>query len=106
MAAGSRALYLPSRTSRRRRRRSSCADPHESPGNPILFHADSEFMGVASLWENSHFWAYPHKTEWFRFFASESRPGANERKSFRTGRSEEHTSELQSLMRNSYAVFC
>src|SRR3546814_1181887 len=23
-----------------------------------------------------------------------------------TGRSEEHTSELQSLMRNSYAVFC
>src|SRR3546814_7745265 len=24
----------------------------------------------------------------------------------RTGRSEEHTSELQSLMRNSYAVFC
>src|SRR3546814_3712895 len=25
---------------------------------------------------------------------------------FITGRSEEHTSELQSLMRNSYAVFC
>src|SRR3546814_6019700 len=25
---------------------------------------------------------------------------------FRTQRSEEHTSELQSLMRNSYAVFC
>src|SRR3546814_10746711 len=25
---------------------------------------------------------------------------------FRTGRSEEHTSELQSLMRISYAVFC
>src|SRR3546814_3044534 len=24
----------------------------------------------------------------------------------RSGRSEEHTSELQSLMRNSYAVFC
>src|SRR3546814_7244502 len=27
-------------------------------------------------------------------------------KSFGTFRSEEHTSELQSLMRNSYAVFC
>src|SRR3546814_1096403 len=26
--------------------------------------------------------------------------------SWRSGRSEEHTSELQSLMRNSYAVFC
>src|SRR3546814_10348118 len=25
---------------------------------------------------------------------------------YRIGRSEEHTSELQSLMRNSYAVFC
>src|SRR3546814_2154503 len=28
------------------------------------------------------------------------------RESRRRGRSEEHTSELQSLMRNSYAVFC
>src|SRR3546814_4130250 len=33
------------------------------------------------------------------------RPLANRRKSAR-GRSEEHTSELQSLMRISYAVFC
>src|SRR3546814_7487506 len=29
-----------------------------------------------------------------------------ERFALRHGRSEEHTSELQSLMRNSYAVFC
>src|SRR3546814_3617068 len=28
------------------------------------------------------------------------------RKAHEAGRSEEHTSELQSLMRNSYAVFC
>src|SRR3546814_4379643 len=28
------------------------------------------------------------------------------RRKLRTARSEEHTSELQSLMRNSYAVFC
>src|SRR3546814_10747791 len=34
----------------------------------------------------------------------ERRPGARRRRLQR--RSEEHTSELQSLMRNSYAVFC
>src|SRR3546814_3896530 len=37
-------------------------------------------------------------------------PGTNGQHSFyqliHQGRSEEHTSELQSLMRNSYAVFC
>src|SRR3546814_6937259 len=33
-------------------------------------------------------------------------PGAPERAEDRGGRSEEHTSELQSLMRISYAVFC
>src|SRR3546814_1599852 len=32
--------------------------------------------------------------------------GAHQRKAHRTDRSEEHTSELQSLMRISYAVFC
>src|SRR3546814_5145701 len=32
--------------------------------------------------------------------------GALERRAQRSGRSEEHTSELQSLMRISYAVFC
>src|SRR3546814_2528513 len=30
----------------------------------------------------------------------------NEGSMFKPGRSEEHTSELQSLLRNSYAVFC
>src|SRR3546814_5134843 len=33
-------------------------------------------------------------------------PDINERKPFQRIRSEEHTSELQSLMRISYAVFC
>src|SRR3546814_1616009 len=33
-------------------------------------------------------------------------PGAGHRDAARHGRSEEHTSELQSLMRISYAVFC
>src|SRR3546814_9544525 len=32
--------------------------------------------------------------------------GETERSKFRIVRSEEHTSELRSLMRNSYAVFC
>src|SRR3546814_7445599 len=43
---------------------------------------------------------YPHRHVWTKR-ASSSVFGA----SVRT-RSEEHTSELQSLMRNSYAVFC
>src|SRR3546814_4543089 len=34
------------------------------------------------------------------------RPGARRGRSAMKGRSEEHTSELQSLMRISYAVFC
>src|SRR3546814_9706546 len=33
-------------------------------------------------------------------------PGRGDASKFGVGRSEEHTSELQSLMRNSYAVFC
>src|SRR3546814_9620957 len=35
-----------------------------------------------------------------------TRPGKSRRSSRLRKRSEEHTSELQSLMRNSYAVFC
>src|SRR3546814_10710554 len=50
---------------------------------------------------------------WIRFRASRRRPvrrvvspGCNRRYKPEIGRSEEHTSELQSLMRISYAVFC
>src|SRR3546814_3784869 len=39
-------------------------------------------------------------------FGLVSSRGASRLRSMRTGRSEEHTSELQSLMRISYAVFC
>src|SRR3546814_19023008 len=35
-----------------------------------------------------------------------SKPASSNKARFRSGRSEEHTSELQSLMRISYAVFC
>src|SRR3546814_10590288 len=49
----------------------------------------------------------------FRYFAlithedlREPRSGAVDLRDYAEGRSEEHTSELQSLMRISYAVFC
>src|SRR3546814_4264472 len=38
--------------------------------------------------------------------ADDRRDGAPDEERLRPHRSEEHTSELQSLMRNSYAVFC
>src|SRR3546814_14823276 len=38
--------------------------------------------------------------------ARSSREGPGQARDERAGRSEAHTSELQSLMRNSYAVFC
>src|SRR3546814_9293393 len=38
--------------------------------------------------------------------AHEGRPRAHDLARLRRARSEEHTSELQSLMRSSYAVFC
>src|SRR3546814_2191030 len=37
---------------------------------------------------------------------AQDRRGGDDRRGRLRGRSEEHTSELQSLMRNSYAVFC
>src|SRR3546814_6550346 len=39
-------------------------------------------------------------------FGSQPRPELDERHARSGNRSEEHTSELQSLMRHSYAVFC
>src|SRR3546814_7645639 len=50
------------------------------------------------------------KTPWLWLKLASSLDGrialANGQSQWITGRSEEHTSELQSLMRNSYAVFC
>src|SRR3546814_1500147 len=68
---------------------------HESPFQPLgrapLFHADRA-RGLAGAGDGSG--------AGFR-----SRPAARHG-AFRRRRSEEHTSELQSLMRISYAVFC
>src|SRR3546814_3068365 len=67
-----------SRCRRRRRRRRTLGDTHAA-----RFHPCAEFVGRHALAVLAHVEA----------------PG-------RVVRSEEHTSELQSLMRISYAVFC
>src|SRR3546814_5826670 len=53
---------------------------------------------------NGGVWRGPHLRE-IDAIIRPARPSARKR-SGRSGRSEEHTSELQSLMRISYAVFC
>src|SRR3546814_2599593 len=56
-------------------------------------HGQLDGTGVAIAWRNVH--SNTSRVEWRRA-----------RYACATGRSEEHTSELQSLMRISYAVFC
>src|SRR3546814_1464998 len=52
------------------------------------------------------FWKLFHEHK-FDFYISDEDPSSEEWKALhKIIRSEEHTSELQSLMRNSYAVFC
>src|SRR3546814_1251673 len=59
------------------------------------------------IWSRSAGTRFTDLKEWARFGCAKA---LNYRHSFmaagRSRRSEEHTSELQSLMRNSYAVFC
>src|SRR3546814_3084617 len=49
---------------------------------------------------------FEEETLSYRAFDRETNRIANELAAHGVGRSEEHTSELQSLMRTSYAVFC
>src|SRR3546814_9231894 len=60
-------------------------------GNPTLFMRRDE---VDAAWR----WIDPILAAW--------RARGDAPKAYTSGRSEEHTSELQSLMRISYAVFC
>src|SRR3546814_1142053 len=93
--------------------------------NSTLYDADSGFLnrqgkdaiGVQEqftpTWERGQAQivasAPRHLRQWAEQAAGRRRQGADRilmRHSMRESRSEEHTSELQSLMRISYAVFC
>src|SRR3546814_9506359 len=71
----------------------------------LLFEAGDEdtnpaihdVMRLAELWMSPQDWGY---------FTVPQKNAAGRALHLPRGRSEEHTSELQSLMRNSYAVFC
>src|SRR3546814_7772845 len=73
-----------------------------SPAPPNrLTWALSRSLAAALAWRTMDSAAW---NTWARFGQRESKAPAQAR--FSTWRSEEHTSELQSLMRISYAVFC
>src|SRR3546814_7106041 len=63
------------------------SDIFVEPGD-LLF----SWSGTVGSYFGSHLW--------------DRQPGVLNQHIFKIGRSEEHTSELQSLMRTSYAVFC
>src|SRR3546814_10622431 len=71
-------------------------DNHSGLMNPEQMAAFKKTMGI------------PDGAEWDRFAGLEADPEALQAflDSVPFARSEEHTSELQSLMRSSYAVFC
>src|SRR3546814_6233702 len=70
-----------------------------SDGHPSQTRSDQRRAGP---WRSSC--CYYHGRQWT--LGEKALPAAHRRASRRGGRSEEHTSELQSLMRISYAVFC
>src|SRR3546814_4440520 len=75
-----------------------------------LFRSGSVHRSLAGKSGISRIWAEPADCGDFLLEHGLSRPGRPApqrcRHDVRCGRSEEHTSELQSLMRISYAVFC
>src|SRR3546814_4540454 len=78
------------------------SDPYLIPagtGGEKTFHATTPMASVA--WQFT-----PNLNTYFRYAEGFKSGGFNGEFSDPTLRSEEHTSELQSLMRISYAVFC
>src|SRR3546814_2188983 len=75
---------------------------HASAHDPVLPNRGTPgpFQGCLRIRSSIEPMFQPGKCE------ASPRPGLGARRTGRDGRSEEHTSELQSLMRNSYAVFC
>src|SRR3546814_1604710 len=82
------------------------ADPDLKPALRSLVGAVGTANGSAALWSRlvrDHRFILPAREP--RFHNADSNRGSSLARSWE-GRSEEHTSELQSLIRNSYAVFC
>src|SRR3546814_7669087 len=83
----------------------ACAWSAHSPSKPTKTGSKPT---ATSIWTNCASrrkpnYAKPHDQHHDRQFAELD---AHNQRRCRHGRSEEHTSELQSLMRTSYAVFC
>src|SRR3546814_1980908 len=75
---------------------------------PVLIHGDAAFAGQGIVWECFGFSGLPgYNTGGCIHFVINNQIGFTTSPKFaRSSRSEEHTSELQSLKRSSYAVFC
>src|SRR3546814_3077791 len=76
--------------------------PERTSTSPVRMNSGMAISAKASMPENS---ASPNSVSGITSVIT-SRPMAPKPNATQTGRSEEHTSELQSLMRNSYDVFC
>src|SRR3546814_6986893 len=66
----------------------------------MVAHMDAEALAATIATGEAHFWSRSRKALWKKGETSGNVLAVHDI------RSEEHTSELQSLMRNSYAVFC
>src|SRR3546814_5737170 len=85
--------------------------PPRSTRTDTLFPYTTLVRSIKDVpWASQQMWApdaaYKDGTYYLYFPARDKSKDKNGLGAFRIGRSEEHTSELQSLMRISYAVFC
>src|SRR3546814_8985397 len=82
-----------------------CCDVHRDPAS-VRRSGLSDMFGIAGFWKYRPIWTpdpAESSGEWLETTLGHGHPA---RSSDIFVRSEEHTSELQSLMRSSYAVFC
>src|SRR3546814_7821800 len=83
--------------------------PHTRMPNQMTVSVAADTMGVRAFGQNVPAWTWLAEWSWCcRSSATMAEMAATAAGSLlpRLARSEEHTSELQSLMRISYAVFC
>src|SRR3546814_7408544 len=88
--------------------RAASGVPNVPAGFPILFDADMAIIEPAFVWlmEHAELSGRAHATETVRTYGEHLHDWFDSLEQSGIERSEEHTSELQSLMRISYAVFC